>query len=95
MTLVKINSFKGFIVSLNWKEHEFWVVSVVIGIKKPKKKTHDSWKLFIRRKNALLRPKKNNTLVSGNAGDEKDLRLGGRKKNFLSISLNFLNNVYT
>ena len=35
----------------------------------------------------------NGTLVSGNAGDEKNLYIGGRKKK-LSISLNFLNKVY-
>ena len=39
---------------------------------------------------------KNNTLVSRNAGDERSLHLGGRKKKKkLSVQLNFLNKVYT
>ena len=39
--------------------------------------------------------KKNNTLVSINADDEKNLHPGGRKILLLSIQLNFLNKVYT
>ena len=33
---------------INWKEHELWVVSVVVGIEKSKKKTHDRQNLLIR-----------------------------------------------
>ena len=41
----------------------------------------------IKRKLKLLRPKKNNTLVSGNAVDEKNLHWGGRKKKiFISLT---------
>ena len=41
-----------------------------------------------------IRPK-NNTLVSGNAGDKKHLHPGDRKKHFFINLTEFFNNVYT
>ena len=43
----------------------------------------------IKHKLKLLRPKKNNTLVSGNAVDEKNLHRDGRKKNFFISLIEF------